>query len=75
MILEPIDAKPSKAFEVKEHHSQFQCAQCTKAFRKQSFLTAHIKYYHSASASSSAPLSVVPTPKRRRQKTISVCES
>ncbi|KAH9489976.1 hypothetical protein Btru_035421 [Bulinus truncatus] len=39
---------PSKAFIVEEDHNPFKChfEGCTKAFRKESLLTSHIKYYH-----------------------------
>ncbi|XP_013082818.2 PHD finger protein 20-like isoform X2 [Biomphalaria glabrata] len=78
---------PSKAFIVEEDHNPFKChfEGCTKAFRKETLLTSHIKYYHTDAetpTSSTAALSPLvqspihaPGSRKRRKKTNSICST
>ena len=64
VVLEPVDAKPSKAFIVDDSRSQFKCHYCQKFFRKESLLVAHMKHNH---RDGKRP---VPTPKPVRHQAI-----
>lgn len=60
-----------KEFKILEDHNPYKCihSDCDKAFRKQSLLDYHIKYYHTEDGRV-----IQPPPSRQRRKTISICE-
>lgn len=69
-ILVPETALPPKAFVIEPEHNHYKCTyeNCNKAFRKESLLESHIKFYHSVEGKHP------PNPPRKRRKTSSICK-
>lgn len=69
-ILVPETALPPKAFVIEPEHNHYKCTyeNCNKAFRKESLLESHIKFYHSVEGKHSQ------NPPRKRRKTSSICK-
>lgn len=69
-ILVPETALPPKAFVIEPEHNRYKCTfeNCNKAFRKESLLESHIKFYHSVEGKHPQ------NPPRKRRKTSSICK-
>lgn len=69
-ILVPETALPPKAFVIEPEHNHYKCTyeNCNKAFRKESLLESHIKFYHSVEGKHPQ------NPPRKRRKTSSICK-
>ena len=67
-ILVPETVPPPKAFVIEPEHNHFKCTfeNCNKAFRKESLLESHIKFYHITECKQNPP--------RKRRKTSSICK-
>ncbi|XP_011428049.3 PHD finger protein 20-like protein 1 isoform X3 [Magallana gigas] len=70
-ILVPETALPPKAFVIEPEHNHYKCTyeNCNKAFRKESLLESHIKFYHSVEGKHPQ------NPPRKRRKTSSICST
>ncbi|XP_055995394.1 PHD finger protein 20-like protein 1 isoform X3 [Ostrea edulis] len=70
-ILVPETVPPPKAFVIESEHNHFKCSfeNCNKAFRKESLLESHVKFYHSKEGKPPQ------NPPRKRRKTSSICST